>query len=240
MDWKKYYDNFLEITNGDNKVKSIKSKGIDDLTNYKLIGRYNLSDLKIGMHIKYVKNVFDMRTNQTYEKIFNGGFLLNVLNSDKVVDMVLVLKSNIIWKMRFIKYKIYGKDPELFAKTDTNNTIINKIADEFKDDINKKKEEIRNRYAIDTNMIAKKKKNYNIVFQEQILDLRSETNSDISAEDKNKVSNIINNTNTDTDTDTETDEKLMSELNKTFIKPDKSTNIKRRILLTSMNKYKNI
>ena len=229
MDWKKYYDNFLEITNDDRKVKS---KGINDLTNYKMIGRYNLSDLKIGMHIKYVKNVFDIRTNQTYEKIYNGGFLLNVLNGDKVVDMVLVLKSNIIWKMRFIKYKIYGKDPELFVKSETNNSILNKIADEFKDDIERKKEELKSRYPVDTGR-TKPKKNYNIVFQEQILDLRSD--SDTKSEPESEAD-----TKTESESETETDEKLISELNKTFIKSDKSTDIKKRILLTSMNKYKNV
>jgi hypothetical protein len=223
MDWKKYYDEFADITKND---KIVKSKGIDDLTNYKEIGRYNLSNLKIGMHIKYVKNVYDMRTDKTYEKIYNGGFLLNIINPDKVVEMVLVLKSNIIWKMRFIRYKIYGKDPELFVKPQSEISIINKIAKEFKDDIEKKKEELRNRYAVDPNIIAEKKKKYNIIFKEEKLDIDLESDALAKPE---------------SESESEPDNELMSEINKTFIKQTThSSEIKKRILLNSISKYKNI
>ena len=81
MDWNNYKKKYEDITgetiNTNNNIK--KSQGINDLTNYTLITRDNVDTLEIGCHIKYIKNVFDINTNKTYEKIFNGGFLLEIV-----------------------------------------------------------------------------------------------------------------------------------------------------------------
>ena len=83
------------------------------LNNYELITRSDLDKLELGMHIKYVIYKEDEKS----PKIYNGGFLINILNKDNIVNMILVLKSNIIWKLRFMKYKIYGKNIKKFNRT---------------------------------------------------------------------------------------------------------------------------
>jgi hypothetical protein len=63
------------------------------------ITRDNINDLVIGSYIKYIKD----------DKLIGGGFLIKVNNPSKIVYTELILKSNIIWKLRFIKYKVYMK-----------------------------------------------------------------------------------------------------------------------------------
>lgn len=92
----------------------------EDNSEYILITRDNIDELKVGSYIKYMKD----------DKMVSGGFLLKVLEPTKIVYTELLLKSNIIWKLRFIKYKIYMK-----------NKKINVIFNEYKDEIlNRKKE----------------------------------------------------------------------------------------------------
>jgi len=81
-----------------------------ELENYIKITRDNLDDFELGMHIKYIKNI-----NGT-DHIMNGGFLLDILCPDKIVQMRLVLKTNIIWRLCFLKYDIYGKKTTNFDK----------------------------------------------------------------------------------------------------------------------------
>lgn len=158
MDW----DNLNVLLNSNSDAEHVKSKGIDDLTNYVLITRHNVNDLKLGMHIKYVKNVFDINTNETKEKIYNGGFLVQILNGLKIFDLTLVLKSNITWKMKFIKYKIYGRSCDNFAPQLSKNMFI----DEFQEEIDLKRQAIEQRFRPDLEKISRNKKKYKINFVE--------------------------------------------------------------------------
>lgn len=128
MDWNILKDKVNEITEDNN---------------YNYISRYDIDKLKLGMHIKYIKN----------DKLYNGGFLVDILNNDNIVNMVLILKSNIIWKLRFIKYKVYGKQINNFNKSSNiqnlfkieYKNIIDKRTKEIEDEINKKLENIKNK-----------------------------------------------------------------------------------------------
>jgi hypothetical protein len=153
MDWDNIYSN---ITNQDINNKSL---GIDDLTNYTEIQRDNVSNLKIGSHIKYIKNISNKENSTISEKILNGGFLLEIINKDHIVNMVLVLKSNIIWKLRFIKYKIYMKEPNNFNRSKLESTLKITLQKILKDDITQKKIELDNRFKIKD----VKNKDYNII-----------------------------------------------------------------------------
>ena len=176
MDWNNYKNKYEDITgeiiNINNSTNTnlnnlTKSNGINDLNNYILITRDNIDDLEIGSHIKYVKNVFDLRTNKTYEKIYNGGFLLEIIDSDKMYTLTLVLKSNIIWKMRFIKYKVYlkSKNNFIYNKSHLPN---NKIEDYFRNEniieINKRKSEIDKIVQEKINKVKNNKNKHYILF----------------------------------------------------------------------------
>lgn len=71
------------------------------------ITRENINDLIIGSYIKYIKD----------DKLIGGGFLIKVNNPSKIVYTELILKSNIIWKLRFIKYKVYMKKINIIKNT---------------------------------------------------------------------------------------------------------------------------
>lgn len=135
MDW-----NILK-----NKVYEI----IEEDNNYEYISRYDIDKLKLGMHIKYIKN----------NKLYNGGFLIDIINSDNIVNMILILKSNIIWKLRFIKYKVYAKPIDKFNRA---SNIQNIFKSEYKDIIDKRTKEIES--ELNKKLENIKKKNYKIEF----------------------------------------------------------------------------
>jgi hypothetical protein len=124
MDWKNIINNIDEIK--DDKLENYKLLNIDDLTN-----------ISKGSHIKYIKKVNGI------EKIFNGGFLIEIIDIEKPIYTYLILKSNIIWKLRYCKYKIYIKENKNF----NNNSNIKKILyNNFKDEIRRKQQELIKKY----------------------------------------------------------------------------------------------
>jgi len=132
----------------------------EDISGYKLITRDNLEDLHIGMHIRYVKKIYNIDTGNIEEKTYNGGFLVNIINGSKVVDMVLILKSNIFWKLRFLKYKIYGKN-----KLEQNKEK-NKLYDLFKEDVDKRVKEMKDDLYLKLN--NNKKNKHKVIFGDEI------------------------------------------------------------------------
>jgi hypothetical protein len=172
MDWnnykKKYEDITGEIINTNTNTK--KSKGINDLTNYTLITRDNVNILEIGCHIKYVKNVLDINTNKTYEKIFNGGFLLEIVNGDKMHTLDLVLKSNITWKLRFIRFKIYAKLKKDFHYENKNKVVEDHFRNENAEIIEQRKKEIDKKVQDKLKLIqSKQKKDHYVLFGKSII-----------------------------------------------------------------------
>lgn len=154
-----------ESKNDDNESQNdlqneSQNESQDKLQDYIKITRNNLIDLEIGMHIKYIKKEIDPITKKEIDKIYSGGFLTKILNPDKIVLMELVLKSNIIWKLRFIKYDCYGKKPENFKI----NKSINKLHSAFESEINKRKEELNIQQNEKIKNIIKNKSKYIINF----------------------------------------------------------------------------
>jgi len=151
MDWSILEKKVNDITKDDEN---------DPLYDYEYIDRYNLDKLQIGMHIKYIKKTLDLETGKEHQVVYNGGFLVNILNGDKIVNMVLILKSNIIWKLRFIKYQVYGKPINKLKKT--------KIKDDFreiyKDEINLRKKELNDKLNSELDIVNNKKDKYKIIF----------------------------------------------------------------------------
>ncbi len=161
MNWLELQKKVYDITKTDkpNKSKSLFVKNtetdntetdntetdnteINKLKDYILISRHNLDDLEIGMHIKYIKKAFNVETGEVEEHIYNGGFLLDIINGDKIVKMDLLLKSNIVWKLKFLKYEIYGKSKDKFNTSDNiKNNIKNNLKDIYKDIIDERKKE---------------------------------------------------------------------------------------------------
>lgn len=133
MDWNILKNKIYEITEENN--------------DYDYISRYDINKLKLGMHIKYIKN----------DKLYNGGFLVDIINPDNIVNLILVLKTNIIWKLRFIKYKIYAKTIDKFNRS---SNIQNIFKLEYKDIIDKKTKEIE--LELDKKIDNIKNKNYKI------------------------------------------------------------------------------
>jgi hypothetical protein len=157
--------------------KITKSIGINDLTNYKFITRNNIDEIEIGSHIKYIKNVYDTNKNKFYEKIYNGGFLLEIINSDKIYNLTLVLKSNIIWKMKFIKYKVYSKSKTNFVynkhkknqiqeqEQEQNQNIEKYFRNKNKQEIDKRKQEIDKYVQEKINLVKNNKNKHFILFK---------------------------------------------------------------------------
>ena len=136
----------------------------DPLKNYILINRHNLNDLKIGMHIKYIKNEIKTETGEMIEKVKNGGFLVNIKNGKKVYEMILVVKTNIIWNLKFIKYKIYGQTQRLNLESKLIKKInLNGFKDLFIDLITERKKELENEQNEKIKDIISKKNDYNII-----------------------------------------------------------------------------
>ena len=131
------------------------------LNNYELISRNNLENLSLGMHIKYSKSEYDSEKNIIIDKIYNGGFLINILNTNKIVNLILVLKSNIIWKLRFIKFKIYAKKIENFTKPKIN-IIKDDMRNRFKNEIEIRKKKLIDEQDEKIAIILLKKNKYNI------------------------------------------------------------------------------
>jgi hypothetical protein len=125
MDWKNIINNIND--NKDSKLDGYKLFNIEE------------SVMSKGSHIKYIKKVNGIN------KIFNGGFLIDIIDIDKPIYTYLILKSNIIWKLRYCKYKIYIKENKNF----NNSSNIKKILyDNYKDEIKEKQQELIKKYNI--------------------------------------------------------------------------------------------
>lgn len=135
--------------------KTIHNKITDNVVDgYTLITRDELSKLKLGSHIKYIKNIINQETNEIEEKIYNGGFLINILNKDKPYNTILVLKSNIIWKLRFIKYKVYKL-----------STFKNELRKQFENILDDKMIKFQETYDNEINEIIKNKNKHKVIFK---------------------------------------------------------------------------
>ena len=175
MDWSNYKQQYEKITGNTIQPNTKKSSGINDLTNYILVTRDNVDILEIGCHIKYIKNVFDINTNKTYEKIFNGGFLLEITDGDKMHTLTLVLKSNITWKMRFIRYKVYAKLKKDFNYENKNKVVEDHFRNENADLIEQRKKEIDKQVQDKLKQMQNKAKKHFILFKK---DSESESDND--------------------------------------------------------------
>lgn len=132
----------------------------EQLDGYIEITRNNLEDLEIGMHIKYIKKELNLDTGESLDRIYNGGFLLEIKKGEKVFEMILVVKSNIVWNLRYIKYKIFGKKKENFTrKTDI---IKDDLREMFGDLISKRKKELEEEQEEKIKEIVLNKNKYKI------------------------------------------------------------------------------
>jgi len=163
FDWKILHDKVDEIISDNEYKNTIKKKKKDPLDGYIEITRNNLEDFEIGMHIKYIKKVYDLDKDIYYESVYNGGFLVDIKKGEKVYEMVLVVKSNIIWNLRFIKYKIYGKPIKNFNRS---NLVKSSFRDIFEDEITKRKKELEEEQNKKINEIISKKDKYKIIFND--------------------------------------------------------------------------
>ena len=120
MDWSLLNKNI--ITDKD------KDKDKDKDSNLVQITRDNIHNLKLGSYIKYVKG----------DKLIGGGFLIRIINPDKIVYTELVLKSNIIWKLRFIKYN------NIYLINNKINVIKNSLHIKYHKEISDRKIELDN------------------------------------------------------------------------------------------------
>ena len=114
--------------------KNIKPKlDNDKLYNYRLLEFNELKEFKKGSHIKYIDD---------NNIIHNGGFIIDIKNSNSNILAMLILKSNIIWKLRFSKYKVYIKDITIY------NNSKKQLYKFLEDDIKKKREAIKEKYSL--------------------------------------------------------------------------------------------
>ncbi len=162
IDRKIIHNTVDEIISDTNFVKKIQTEDIDPLDGYIELGRNNLDNLEIGMHIKYIKKEFNLETGETSERVYNGGFLLDIKKGDKVFEMILVVKTNIIWNLRFIKYKIFGKKMKNFANK--NDKIKDDFREMFGDLIAERKKELEQEQNEKIREIKSKKNKYKIAF----------------------------------------------------------------------------
>jgi hypothetical protein len=164
FDWIRLHKKVDEIVSETDlkKIKKVSFEELDPLDGYVEITRNKLEDLEIGMHIKYIKKELNLETGEEIDRVYNGGFLLDIKKGDKVFDMVFVLKSNIIWNLRYIRYKIFGKKSENFAKK------TDKIKDDFRemfgDLISERKKELQDEQNQKIKEIISKKDKYKITF----------------------------------------------------------------------------
>ena len=170
FDWIRLHNKVDEIVSDTDlkKVKKVKKASLEELDqlypldDYIEISRNNLEDLEIGMHIKYIKKELNLETGEETDKVYNGGFLLDIKKGDKIFEMVLVVKSNIIWNLRYIRYKIFGKKSENFTKK------TDKIKDDFRemfgDLISERKKELQEEQNQKIKEIISKKDKYKITF----------------------------------------------------------------------------
>jgi hypothetical protein len=162
MNWNQIREH-IDISKSTNLSKSTDLSIENKLDDYNLITRYNINDLEIGMHIKYIKSNLNPLTNQYEDKIMNGGFLIEILNPSQIVNMIFILKTNIIWKMRFIKFKIYGKKKENFTNYNLNANPKHELYQIFKTEIDARKNELINEQNNKIENIIKKKTKTNII-----------------------------------------------------------------------------
>jgi hypothetical protein len=174
FNWIKLHNKVEEIVS-DTDLKKIKKNNItnkketdfiDLLDGYTEITRNNLDDLEIGMHIKYIKKELDLESGETFERVYNGGFLMEIKKGDKIYEMILVVKSNIIWKLRFIKYKIFGKKSENFVKK--TDRIKDDFREMFGDLISNRKKELEDEQNKKIKEIVSNKNKYTIIFENNI------------------------------------------------------------------------
>lgn len=178
MDWSNYKKKYEDITGDTILTNTKKSNGINDLTNYVIVTRDNIDILEIGCHIKYIKNIFDINTNKTYEKIFNGGFLLEITDEDKMHTLTLVLKSNITWKMRFIRYKVYAKLKKDFNYDNKNKVVEDHFRTEHADLIEQRKKEIDKKVKDKLKTIQNTKKHFVLFKKDSNKDSDSDSDTD--------------------------------------------------------------
>lgn len=158
MNWKYLHDKILDI---DDTEDVDYTQNNDKLENYKLISRNNIDDLEFGMYIKYIKNEYD-DSGKIIENICSGGFLVGILNGDKIYKLLLQLKTgDHIWNLKFIKYKIYGKSKKLFKSS--NKNILRDIYKNEIAEINKKSLDEQNKKI---NEIIKNKHKHEILFRD--------------------------------------------------------------------------
>ena len=154
MNWERLLDTYKNIVGNEDGNDDIDYEENDcPLKDYNLIDRYNINELEPGMYIKYIKNVIDENDN-IVEKVCGGGFFVKFLKSSKFYEMELLLKSTRLWKLRFIKYKIYAKKPA------TRISIKSNLLDCFKTEIEERRKEIDKRY----NISEQPKKSYSVRF----------------------------------------------------------------------------
>jgi len=167
FDWIRLHKKVDEIVSDTDlkKIKKTKKTSLeefDPLDGYIEINRNNLEDLEIGMHIKYIKKELNLETGEETDRIYNGGFLLDIKKGDKIFEMVLVVKSNIIWNLRYIKYKIFGKKSENFVKK--TEIIKDDFREMFGDLISERRKELENEQNQKIKEIISKKDKYKIIF----------------------------------------------------------------------------
>lgn len=125
----------------------------DPLYGYQLIDRNHINDLKIGMHIKYVKRILNPITQQEEDKLCDAGSLLKIINAKRIFELILQTSNK---RIRFLKYKIY-------AKTDSIQQFYNL----FKHDIEKRTLEMTKEQMKKIHLIEQNKHNYKIEFEEK-------------------------------------------------------------------------
>ena len=160
IEWKTLFDQLYEIDSKNNKKKDKdkdkdkKSKNENSLDNYYEITYDNIDELKLGSHIKYINK----------GRIYNGGFLLRITYDDDIDEIILLVKSNIIWNLKFSKYQVYAKDVSEFNKSTYDNGIFRQIRNEFKEDIELRKNQLLNEQNQIITEIKNNKKKYKIDF----------------------------------------------------------------------------
>lgn len=161
IEWKTLFDQLYEIDSNNLKEKQIKGKQIKEkqikdnkLDNYYEVTYDNIDELKLGSHIKYLNK----------GRIFNGGFLLKVTYDDDIDEIILLVKSNIVWNLKLSKYQVYAKDLTDFKSASYDDNIFRQIRNEFKEDIELRKSQLLYEQDQIITEIKNNKKKYKINF----------------------------------------------------------------------------
>jgi len=92
--------------------KNIQKTNNDDFI---MITRTNIELLKIGSFVKYIK-LIKTNNEKIVSKTCYGGILIDIINKDKIYNMILVLNKGIILHLKFLKYKIFVKNIDTIMK----------------------------------------------------------------------------------------------------------------------------